>query len=208
MWWYKAFKIRSQIPKVNNSNLNGYFLSMPLMRLLFTDLPDEKPRITGIKEKYQIGERLEALCTSWQSHPPANLTWWINEEKVMVMMMMMEALCTSWQSQPPPNLGDQRGVLNRGLVKIWCFRDYHWKSDGDIVDFMARIIGKIWVSWDNLGSDNSRFLNGVKSKSPPNPKNWWNRDCYLSSYLGWLVGNTNLVCHFIFLLCVVWENKK
>ena len=88
------------------------------------------------------------------------------------------------------------------------FRDYHWKSDGDIVDFMARIIGKIWVSWDNLGSDKSRFLNGVKSKSPPNPKNWWNRDCYLSSYLGWLVGNTNLVCHFIFLLCVVWENKK
>ena len=110
------------------------------MRLLFTDLPDEKPRITRIKEKYQIGERLEALCTSWQSHPPANLTWWINEEKVMVMMvvimvmvimvvimvmvmvmmMMMEALCTSWQSQPPPNLvyGLGAGVLNRGLVKI------------------------------------------------------------------------------------------
>ena len=48
----------------------------------FIDLPDEKPRITGIKEKYQIGETLEALCTSWQSHPPANLTWFINEEKV------------------------------------------------------------------------------------------------------------------------------
>eukprot|EP00092_Neocalanus_flemingeri_P020648 GFUD01022373.1.p1 GENE.GFUD01022373.1~~GFUD01022373.1.p1 ORF type:complete len:147 (-),score=13.09 GFUD01022373.1:284-724(-) len=46
------------------------------------DLPDEKPRITGIKEKYQIGETMEALCTSWQSHPPANLTWFINEEKV------------------------------------------------------------------------------------------------------------------------------
>jgi hypothetical protein len=46
------------------------------------DLPDEKPRITGIKEKYQIGETLEALCTSWQSHPPANLTWFINEEPV------------------------------------------------------------------------------------------------------------------------------
>ena len=59
------------------------------MRLLFTDLPDEKPRITGIKEKYQIGERLEALCTSWQSHPPANLTWWINEEKVMLMMVVI-----------------------------------------------------------------------------------------------------------------------
>ena len=50
--------------------------------LFSSDLPDEKPRITGIKEKYQIGETLEALCTSWQSHPPANLTWFINEEKV------------------------------------------------------------------------------------------------------------------------------
>jgi len=44
------------------------------------DLPDDKPRLTGIKEKYQIGETLEAMCTSWQSHPPANLTWFINEE--------------------------------------------------------------------------------------------------------------------------------
>ena len=48
----------------------------------FPDLPDGKPRITGIKEKYQIGEQLEAMCTSWQSHPAANLTWFINEEPV------------------------------------------------------------------------------------------------------------------------------
>ena len=41
-----------------------------------------------IAEKYQIGERLEALCTSWQSHPPANLTWWINEEKVIILFLM------------------------------------------------------------------------------------------------------------------------
>ena len=41
-----------------------------------------------IAEKYQIGERLEALCTSWQSHPPANLTWWINEEKVIILFVM------------------------------------------------------------------------------------------------------------------------
>jgi len=44
------------------------------------DLPDEKPRITGTKDKYRLGEQLEAMCTSWQSHPPANLTWFINEE--------------------------------------------------------------------------------------------------------------------------------
>ena len=55
---------------------------------LKSDLPDEKPRITGIKEKYQIGKTMEALCTSWQSHPPANLTWFINEEKVMMKTLL------------------------------------------------------------------------------------------------------------------------
>ena len=58
------------------------------------DLPDEKPRITGIKEKYQIGETLEALCTSWQSHPPANLTWFINEEKVLSIIHVSNGPCT------------------------------------------------------------------------------------------------------------------
>jgi len=67
-----------------------------------SDLPDEKPRITGIKEKYQIGETLEALCTSWQSHPPANLTWWINEEKVT----LRSAGFTSWPQVYLLTIGD------------------------------------------------------------------------------------------------------
>lgn len=48
--------------------------------MLVIDLPDEKPRITGVKESYQVGENIKASCTSWQSHPPANLTWFINGE--------------------------------------------------------------------------------------------------------------------------------
>jgi hypothetical protein len=46
------------------------------------DLPDEKPRITGVKESYGVGESIRASCTSWQSHPPANLSWFINAEPV------------------------------------------------------------------------------------------------------------------------------
>ena len=44
------------------------------------DLPDEKPWITGVKESYGVGETIRVMCTSWQSHPPANLTWFINAE--------------------------------------------------------------------------------------------------------------------------------
>ena len=76
--WCKMYK-RSMMeyPVISIMLTLEYIKHFPIL-----DLPDEKPRITGIKEKYQIGETLEALCTSWQSHPPANLTWFINEEKV------------------------------------------------------------------------------------------------------------------------------
>jgi len=47
-----------------------------------TDLPDDEPRITGVEESYGVGDRVEAICTSWQSNPPANLTWFINAEPV------------------------------------------------------------------------------------------------------------------------------
>ena len=47
-----------------------------------TDLPDKKPRITGVNSKYNIGDFITATCTSWQSHPPANLSWFINGEPV------------------------------------------------------------------------------------------------------------------------------
>lgn len=51
--------------------------------MLVIDLPDDKPRITGVNENgYKIGDSIQATCTSWQSNPPANLTWFINGEPV------------------------------------------------------------------------------------------------------------------------------
>ena len=49
---------------------------------LFADLPEGKPRITGVNGSYEVGERIKAICTSWQSNPPANLSWFINAEPV------------------------------------------------------------------------------------------------------------------------------
>jgi len=48
--------------------------------MLVIDLPDERPRITGVKGEYDVGDGIKASCTSWQSHPPANLSWFINGE--------------------------------------------------------------------------------------------------------------------------------
>ena len=83
------------VGKCYNSKGTSLEPNFDLLKLFsFSDLPDEKPRITGIKEKYQIGETLEALCTSWQSHPPANLTWFINEEKVLSIIHVSNGPCT------------------------------------------------------------------------------------------------------------------
>ncbi|XP_042213973.1 cell adhesion molecule 3-like [Homarus americanus] len=45
------------------------------------DVPQEKPKIRGIKNKYHIGDEVHLTCTSAKSFPAANLTWYINNEK-------------------------------------------------------------------------------------------------------------------------------
>ena len=83
--------------------------------IFILDLPDEKPRITGIKEKYQIGETMEALFTSWQSHPPANLTWFINEEKVMMEIMGTSTLPLSLRREKS-TFGHRKYVKNMMIL--------------------------------------------------------------------------------------------
>jgi hypothetical protein len=46
------------------------------------ETPSLKPTISAVKEEYKLGERINPMCTSWNSHPPANLSWFINGEPV------------------------------------------------------------------------------------------------------------------------------
>ncbi|XP_076179788.1 cell adhesion molecule 2-like isoform X2 [Ptiloglossa arizonensis] len=43
-------------------------------------LPDEGPRITGGRPRYQVGEVVRMNCTSAPSNPAALLTWFINDD--------------------------------------------------------------------------------------------------------------------------------
>ncbi|XP_071531905.1 junctional adhesion molecule 2A-like [Panulirus ornatus] len=45
------------------------------------DVPEEKPRITGTQHQYHIGDTAHLTCTSARSLPPAQLTWYINDEE-------------------------------------------------------------------------------------------------------------------------------
>ncbi|XP_013176465.1 PREDICTED: uncharacterized protein LOC106124386 [Papilio xuthus] len=45
-------------------------------------LPETKPILTGLKEKYNVGDRVRANCTSSGSRPEAQLKWLINNRLV------------------------------------------------------------------------------------------------------------------------------
>lgn len=40
------------------------------------------PEITGLMPNYAFGDYIDANCTSDQSNPPSDLTWYIDERKV------------------------------------------------------------------------------------------------------------------------------
>ncbi|XP_067009518.2 cell adhesion molecule 1 [Anabrus simplex] len=44
-------------------------------------LPDEGPRISGGRPRYQIGDKVRVNCTSGRSKPAAQLMWFINGEQ-------------------------------------------------------------------------------------------------------------------------------
>lgn len=50
------------------------------MCFFFTALPEEGPKITGGRPRYQVGDIVKVNCTSGKSKPPAQLNWMINGE--------------------------------------------------------------------------------------------------------------------------------
>lgn len=45
---------------------------------MFVALPEEGPRITGGRPRYQIGDKVRVNCTSGRSKPATHLKWYIN----------------------------------------------------------------------------------------------------------------------------------
>nr|XP_045621511.1 uncharacterized protein LOC123772422 [Procambarus clarkii] len=45
------------------------------------EVPEDKPRITGTRHRYHIGDTAHLTCSSARSFPPAVLTWYINDKE-------------------------------------------------------------------------------------------------------------------------------
>ena len=50
------------------------------INIFFPDLPHVGPKISGVESKYNVGDMLTADCMLPVSHPPADLTWYINTD--------------------------------------------------------------------------------------------------------------------------------
>lgn len=59
---------------------NNLIYSTKLFHLSFAVLPEEDPKISGGKSRYQIGEIVHVNCTSGRSKPAVKLSWFINGE--------------------------------------------------------------------------------------------------------------------------------
>ncbi|XP_071549155.1 uncharacterized protein [Panulirus ornatus] len=46
------------------------------------EIPEDKPRISGTRPQYHIGDIARLTCSSARSLPPAQLTWYINDQEV------------------------------------------------------------------------------------------------------------------------------
>ena len=58
------------------------FSKKSLWNSLFAELPDQGPHITGGRQNYQLGDRLELNCSSPRTFPPQKLKWYINNQTV------------------------------------------------------------------------------------------------------------------------------
>uniref|UniRef100_A0A1A9VNT9 CD80-like immunoglobulin C2-set domain-containing protein n=1 Tax=Glossina austeni TaxID=7395 RepID=A0A1A9VNT9_GLOAU len=65
---------------INHSNASHVWLSK--VPLAISELPTQRPIITGIHSRYRLGDNIDGNCSLDYTKPAANLTWWINDIQV------------------------------------------------------------------------------------------------------------------------------
>ena len=62
--------------------------------MTFADVPDIRPYIEGVQREYQSHQQVNLNCSSPRSKPPANLTFYINDEPVIILCLSQYAINT------------------------------------------------------------------------------------------------------------------
>lgn len=86
----------------------------------FAALPDHGPSITGSRLRYQIGDRVQANCTSGRSRPATRLAWYINGEPAPL-----------GATQPPTHERHEDGLETTSLALDFKVKPKHFRK-GDL----------------------------------------------------------------------------
>ncbi|XP_015587348.1 uncharacterized protein LOC107264028 [Cephus cinctus] len=100
------------------------------------ELPNQRPSIHGLKNKYRVGDMLRGNCTSGRSKPAANLTWYINDRQpLQAYVRSHNPVATNdsvWQaSQISLQFLLTPQHFSNGKLKVRCsasIYDVYWKS--------------------------------------------------------------------------------
>ncbi|XP_055642208.1 uncharacterized protein LOC129779003 isoform X2 [Toxorhynchites rutilus septentrionalis] len=85
------------------------------------DIPMSRPHITGLKPYYQIGDLLIGNCTSYNSKPAANLTWFVNSNEVAPKQIV-----------PYPISKDPENGLETSTLGIFFQITHHYAGRGKL----------------------------------------------------------------------------
>ncbi|KAL3266480.1 hypothetical protein HHI36_010650, partial [Cryptolaemus montrouzieri] len=92
---------------------------------IFSALPEEGPRISGGRRRYQVGDTVRVNCTAGRSKPAAALNWFINGEPAdPTFLRGPEVIITGREGLETSILGLEFTVrhkhFKRGDMKLKC----------------------------------------------------------------------------------------
>nr|CAD7205680.1 unnamed protein product [Timema douglasi] len=110
--------------------------------VFFVALPDEGPRISGGRPRYQVGDMVRVNCTSGRSKPAAQLVWFINGQQADSSFLRgPDILQNGREDLETSVLGLEFRVMpkhfKRGDMKLKCLATIatvYWRSNEESVE--------------------------------------------------------------------------
>ncbi|XP_034475515.1 uncharacterized protein LOC117782605 [Drosophila innubila] len=113
------------------------------------ETPHNAPFITGIRQRYRVGDILRGNCTSRHSRPAANLTWTVNNEEVNPAHVRHHKILRDTRSEMETAIVGIHFVVtdqhfDNGKLKLRCsaqLHDVYWKTTEKTI-LEADLLGK------------------------------------------------------------------
>ncbi|KAJ9598387.1 hypothetical protein L9F63_010909, partial [Diploptera punctata] len=127
-------------------------------------LPEDGPRISGGRPRYQIGDIVSVNCTSGRSKPAAQLMWFINGEQANSSFLRgPETVYTGREGLETSILGLEFRVtpkhFHRGDMKLKCLATIatvYWKSNEESVEGDKPQKAPVLESRESVAPSNTR----------------------------------------------------